>query len=110
MEHVYYVYIMGSFSGCLYIGVTNDLVRRVGEHRGLLPQDRLKARSRGSFARRYRTRRLVYLEVTTDIRAAIAREDQLKSWGRARKQRLIARFNPGWADLAARWPEITLPE
>ena len=106
MPRTYYVYIMSSVSRCLYVGVTNDVVRRVGEHRGLLPQDR----AHGSFARRYDTRRLVFLEATTDVRAAIAREKQIKSWGRARKLALIARLNPRWDDLARRWPEIEMPE
>lgn len=105
MERVYYVYIMSSLSRCLYVGVTNDLIRRVGEHRGLISQDR----ARDSFTRRYNARRLVFLETTTDVWAAIAREKQIKSWGRARKLKLVARLNPAWDDLAARWPEITMP-
>ena len=105
MERAYYVYIMSSFSRCLYVGVTNDLVRRVGEHRGLLPWKSVH----DAFTRRYNTRRLVFFEVTTDVRAAIAREKQIKSWGRARKLRLVERLNPGWDDLAARWPEIRMP-
>ena len=108
MARIYFVYIMSSLSRCLYIGVTNDLIRRVGEHRGLLrPRPRHR---RGSFARRYNTRRLVYLKTTTDIRAAIAREKQIKRWGRARKVMLIEAFNPAWDDLAAEWPDIRLPE
>jgi putative endonuclease len=106
MERAYYVYIMSSLSRCLYIGVTNDLVRRVGQHRGLLPRDR----ACDSFTRRYNTRRLVFLEMTTYVRAAIAREKQLKSWSRERKLKLIQKLNPAWDDLAARWPEIVLPE
>ena len=106
MERVYYVYIMSSFSRCLYVGVTNDLVRRVGQHRGLLPQDRV----RGSFTRRYNTRRLVFLEATTDVWAAITREKQIKSWSRARKLRLVETLNPAWDDLAAQWPDIRMPE
>lgn len=105
MERAYYVYVMSSFSRCLYIGVTNDLIRRVGEHRGLLPTHR----AADSFTHRYNTRRLVFLEATTDVWAAIAREKQLKSWPRARKLKLVGRFNPRWDDLAADWPEIRLP-
>lgn len=105
-ERLYFVYIMSSLSRCLYIGVTNDLIRRVGEHRGLLPM----RGERGSFTRRYNTRRLVFLETTPDIWAALAREKQLKRWSRARKGRLIEGFNPTWDDLAANWPEIRLPD
>jgi putative endonuclease len=105
-ERAYFVYVMSSLSRCLYIGVTNNLVRRVGQHRGLLPG----CRRTSSFTRRYNTRRLVFIEATTDVRAAIAREKQLKSWPRARKRKLIEGLNPGWDDLAAGWPEIRLPE
>jgi putative endonuclease len=106
MERGYFVYVMSSFSRCLYVGVTNDLVRRVGEHRGLLPT----RFGSDSFTRRYNTRRLVFLEATTDVQAAITREKQIKSWDRARKLKLIERFNPQWDDLAAKWPEIRLPD
>ena len=106
MARAYYVYIMSSLSRCLYVGVTNDLVRRVGQHRGLLPQDH----RHDSFTRRYNTRRLVFLETTTDVWAAIARERQIKSWSRMRKVKLVTKVNPAWDDLAASWPEIRSPD
>ena len=106
MERIYFVYIMCSLSRVLYIGVTNDIVRRVGEHRGLLPW----SRAQDSFARRYNARRLVYVEATPDILSALEREKQLKTWSRARKIGLIEGFNPTWDDLAAHWPEIRMPE
>lgn len=86
------MYIMSSPSRTLYTGVTNDIVRRVHEHKDGAP---------GSFAARYRTRDLVYLEQTDDVREAIAREKQIKGWLRSRKIDLIEQSNPGWCDLSA---------
>jgi len=88
---VYYVYIMASRSRVLYTGVTNDLARRVHEHkRSLIP----------GFTSIYRVTRLVYFEEFTDVHDAIAREKQIKGWVRARKIRLIERHNPTWEDRA----------
>ena len=87
----YYVYIMASRSGVLYTGVTNDLNRRVAEHKeGLIP----------GFTRKYKVNRLVYYEATRDVNAAIAREKQIKRWRREKKTRLIETLNRGWDDLA----------
>ena len=87
----YFVYMMASRSGVLYIGVTNDLNRRVGEHKeGLVP----------GFTKKYKVHRLVYYEVTGDIRAAIAREKQIKRWRREKKVGLIEGTNPDWKDLS----------
>jgi putative endonuclease len=85
----YYVYIMASRSRVLYTGVTNDLARRVHEHKqGLI----------AGFTSAYRITRLVYSEEFTDVRDAIAREKQIKGWVRARKIRLIEERNPTWED------------
>jgi len=90
----YYNYIMASRSRVLYVGVTNDLPRRVSEHR----------RGSGSgFTRRYRITRLVYFEEFADIRDAIAREKEIKRWKRWRKISLIEKRNPTWEDLAGNW-------
>ena len=90
----YYVYIMTNKSRTLYTGVTNDLVRRVREHKQkLLP----------GFASRYNIGLLVYFEAAGDVRAAIAREKQIKRWSRARKVALIESDNPAWGDLSAEW-------
>lgn len=90
----YYVYIMASASRVLYIGVTNNIERRAVEHRqGRVP----------GFSAKYRTRELVYVEPFGQIRAAIAREKQLKGWLRARKIALIESQNPDWKDMAAAW-------
>ena len=92
----YYVYIMANARfTTLYIGVTNDLTRRVYEHRH---RTNLK-----SFTARYNLTWLVYLEECNDVNAAIAREKQLKSWSRARKDALIDAVNPDHDDLAAEW-------
>jgi putative endonuclease len=86
-----WVYIMTNRpSGTLYVGVTNDLVRRVWEHREDLG---------GLFTRRYGLHRLVYFERYDDIRTAIQRETSLKRWPRAWKVRLLAAENPEWDDL-----------
>ena len=90
----YYVYIMASRSRVLYSGVTNDLARRVYEHkRSLTP----------GFTSKYHITRLVYFEQFGDVRDAIAREKQLKGWVRSRKMRLIEQKNPTWEDLADTW-------
>jgi putative endonuclease len=90
----YYVYIMTNASRTLYAGVTNDLVPRVYEH---------KQKIVPGFTSRYNITKLVYFEETTDIRAAIAREKQIKGWLRSKKIALIESFNPAWQDLAADW-------
>ncbi len=89
----FYVYILASKSRVLYVGVTNNIHRRVAEHR----------QAHFGFTARYHVHRLVYVELTTDVRAAINREKQLKRWPRSRKRALIERDNPGWKDLAVDW-------
>lgn len=90
-EREYYVYIMASRSHVLYCGVTNNIWRRVHEHReGKKP----------GFTQRYYVRQLVYVESTNDIGAAIAREKQIKGWKRAKKVALIERVNPEWKDIS----------
>ena len=89
-QHNYYVYIMSSFSKVLYIGVTNDLQRRVDEHK----QGIFKG-----FSKKYKTKKLVYYEHTNNIEGAIEREKQLKKWRREKKINLIEKINPKWDDL-----------
>ncbi|HET7459005.1 MAG TPA: GIY-YIG nuclease family protein [Gemmatimonadaceae bacterium] len=91
-----YVYIITNRSGTLYVGVTNDIARRMSEHR---------SGDNAGFASRYRLDRLVYVEQLDDIRSAIAREKQIKGWTRRKKIALISADNPEWADLAADWFE-----
>ena len=89
------VYILASKpNGTLYIGVTGDLVRRVGEHRNNVVE---------SFTSRYGVYRLVYFEMCGDMEQAILREKRIKKWNRSWKIELIERQNPQWTDL---WPTI----
>ena len=94
MIRTYWVYVLASRSRVLYTGVTNDLARRVKEHRQhLVP----------GFTEKYRVTRLAHFEEFGNIRDAIAREKQIKGWVRARKLELIEARNPTWADLAENW-------
>jgi putative endonuclease len=91
-----YVYIMASPSRTLYVGVTNDLTRRVLEHR---------SRRAGAFCTRYNISRLVFAEEADSPSTAIEREKEIKGWRRARKIELIEAFNPGWEDLSEGWTD-----
>jgi len=90
----YYVYIMASKSRVLYVGVTNNLQRRVEQHKQKLVE---------GFTRKYNVTRLVYYEMTNDVHAALAREKQIKSWRRSKKIELIESVNPTWQDLSEEW-------
>lgn len=86
----YYVYILGNQRPTLYIGVTNDLVRRVGEHKkGLV----------GGFTKTYNIKKLLYFEVFIDIQEALLREKRLKHWNREWKLSLVRSKNPQFRDL-----------
>ena len=88
----YYVYILASATNySVYIGVTNDLIRRVYEHRHEADPN--------SFTAQYQIHKLVYFEQTSDVRAALEREKQLKGWRRSKKNALIETMNPQWKDL-----------
>jgi putative endonuclease len=96
----FYVYILANRTRRLYVGVTNSILRRVGEHKnGTAP----------AFTRRYNINRLVYFEANSSIVAAIHREKQLKRWSRKRKTRLIEGINPDWLDLSEGWYESSRP-
>ena len=100
MPRQYYVYILANRSRTLYVGVTNDVARRVTEHR----------EGRGSrFIRKYAIHRLVFVESTSYIRNAIEREKQIKRWSRQMKIALIEEQNPSWDDFAANWTMNPLP-
>jgi putative endonuclease len=92
--HQYYVYIMTNDSRTLYTGVTNNLERRVFEHKNHLVE---------GFTTKYKITKLVYFEETGDVTAAIAREKQIKGWVRRKKVALIESVNPEWQDLSADW-------
>ena len=90
----YYVYILtNTHNSVLYTGVTNDLVRRVYEHKNHLVKD--------GFTSRYNVEKLVYYEVTSNVDAALEREKQIKGWNRKRKNKLVESRNPDWHDLYA---------
>ena len=90
----YYVYILSSRNRRLYVGVTNNLERRVWEH---------KTRFTQGFSSRYNIHLLVYCEDYESIRDAIDREKQLKAWRREKKVYLIESLNPEWDDMAEHW-------
>ena len=96
MKH-YYVYIMTNNSRTLYTGVTNNLERRVYEHKNKLV---------AGFTSRYNVTKLVYYEETNDVQVALAREKQIKGWLRARKIALIEFENPKWKDLSLEWYDL----
>ena len=88
----YYVYILSNaHKNVIYTGMTNDLIRRVYEHKHHL--------DKGSFTSKYNVENLVYYESTSSVEAAIEREKQIKDWNRKRKNRLIEKMNPTWEDL-----------
>ena len=92
---MYYVYILSNWNdSVLYIGVTNNLIRRLYEHKNHLVK---------GFTQKYNVHKLVYYEVTGDVRVALEREKQLKGWTRIKKNQLIATENPEWLDLSASW-------
>ena len=90
-----YTYILTNPSRTLYIGMTDDLRRRVFEHKTQRYED--------AFTARYRVDRLAYYELLPDGNAALGRERQLKGWTRAKKVGLVERVNPHWLDLSDRW-------
>ena len=90
----YYVYIMGSESGMLYVGMTSNIKRRVYEHKNhLIP----------GFTDKYNIDRLLYFEAIDDPASAIGREKQIKAWRREKKVALIDSINPSWEDLSEDW-------
>ncbi len=87
----YYVYLMTNWNNkVMYLGVTNDLERRVYEHKNKLHK---------GFTEKYNINKLVYFEETSDVTAAIAREKEIKKWRREKKNALVERVNPYWKDL-----------
>jgi putative endonuclease len=95
-EHAFAVYLMASRSGTLYVGVTNDIVRRVFEHK--------HGFSKG-FTFKYQCTRLVYYKEFEDIEEAIRKEKKIKGWSRLKKENLIRTTNAPWFDLAIKWED-----
>ena len=92
---MYYVYMISNWNNSvLYIGVTNNLPRRLYEHKNHLVK---------GFTEKYNVHKLVYFEHTGDVRVALEREKQLKKWTRAKKNALIEKTNPLWKDLSLEW-------
>lgn len=92
---MYYVYIVTNWSNkVIYTGVTNNLERRIYEHKNKLVP---------GFTQKYNVNKLVYFEHTSDVKAAIAREKQIKGWTRQKKVDLIESMNPEWVDLTEKW-------
>jgi putative endonuclease len=95
MHKTYYVYLITNWNNkVLYIGVTNNLERRIYQHRNKLIK---------GFTEKYNVNKLVYFEQTSDIESAITREKQIKHWRREKKNRLIESTNKEWQDLTKKW-------
>jgi len=93
-HYKFWVYILSSRSGTLYVGVTGFFDRRIYQHK----HDTIEG-----FTQKYQCHRLVYYESHQDVQTAIAREKQIKRWRREKKIALIEKFNPRWQDLAENW-------
>ena len=96
MDKIYYVYILSNEFGGLYVGVTNNLQRRVWEH---------KEEIADGYTKRFHIHRLVYFEETNDVLIAIEREKQIKGWRREKKLALIIKHNLKYEDLSKDWFE-----
>lgn len=94
-KHDYYVYILTNWNhNVMYIGMTNDLERRLYEHKNKLVE---------GFTKKYNINKLVYFEHTHDVYAAITREKEIKKWRREKKNKLVTTMNPDWKDLSDEW-------
>ncbi len=93
--HHYYVYLLTNWNNkVMYVGVTNNLERRIYEHKNKLVK---------GFTEQYNVHRLVYYEETSDVNVALAREKEIKKWRREKKNNLVIAVNPGWKDLSEGW-------
>jgi len=93
----YYVYILTNWNDRVtYVGITNDLERRIWEHQNGAVE---------GFTKKYKIKKLVYFEETSDVSAAIEREKEIKRWRREKKNGLVNSMNPGWKDLSEEWKE-----
>ena len=97
IQRCYFVYILSSLSGTLYVGLTDNLWKRVAEH---------KAGSFDGFTRKYKVNQLMYFETFSNPTIAADREQQIKKWRREKKIALFAKSNPQWRDLTAEFPQI----
>jgi len=93
--NIYYVYILVNWNNkVMYVGVTNNLERRIYEHKNKLID---------GFTKKYNINKLVYFDDTADVRPAIEREKQIKGWTRIKKNELVETMNPNWEDLSEKW-------
>ncbi len=91
-NHHYYIYLLTNWNNkVIYAGMTNDLVRRIYEHKNKVVE---------GFTKKYNINKLVYYEETSDVYAAIAREKEIKKWRREKKNKLVESINPAWKDLS----------
>ena len=91
-ERRYYVYLLTNWNNrVIYVGVTNDLTRRIYEHKNKLVE---------GFTKKYNVDKLVYFEETNDVNSALAREKEIKKWRREKKNNLVSAMNPHWNDLS----------
>ena len=91
-ERTYYVYLLTNWNNkVIYVGMTNDLERRIFEH---------KEKSVKGFTEKYNIGKLVYYEQTSEVDSAIAREKEIKKWRREKKDKLVETMNPAWRDLS----------
>ena len=94
-DHNYFVYLISNWNNrVLYVGLTNNLARRIYEHKNKLID---------GFTKKYNINKLIYYEHMTDINSAIRREKQIKKWRREKKNKLIETINPKWLDLSDEW-------
>ncbi len=95
VERKYYVYILTNWNNrVLYVGLTNDLFRRMHEHKNKVVS---------GFTKRYNLNKLVYYQETSDVLSAITREKEIKKWRRQKKNDLVSSMNPEWKDLSESW-------
>ena len=95
-NHQYYIYILTNKSGTIYVGVTNNIKRRIYQHKNKLVE---------GFTKKYNIDILLYYEPFSDVYSAIAREKMIKGWVRKKKIELINTINPDWIDLSSDWYE-----
>ena len=99
MNKQFFVYLLTNWNdSVMYVGMTNDLERRICEHKSKLIK---------GFTSRYNINKLVYFEATENVLAAISREKEIKKWRREKKNRLVAQDNPAWDDLSLQWQDFS---
>jgi len=92
---MYYVYLLTNWNNrVMYVGVTNNLERRLYQHKNKMIK---------GFTKKYNVNKLVYFEETSDIESAITREKEIKKWRREKKDKLVNEMNPSWIDLSSQW-------